>query len=95
MTTSPSNVIVIRQQNQEKNQKKNDKLIRWRCVYCNQIVDGKDYQELYDQIVSLKVSDSSRCHAFRNTVNITTVTDMVMLTESRVPSLSAMMTRSH
>ena len=66
-------------------------MIRWRCVYCNQIVEGKDYQELYNQIVSLKVVDPSRCHAFRNTANITTLTDTVMLTESIVPSLSAMM----
>lgn len=84
MTTSPSNIITVRQQQQQKNQKKT--MIRWKCVYCNQIVEGKDYQELYDQIMSLKVSDSSKCHAFRNTANITTLTDMVMLTESGVPS---------
>ena len=89
MTTSPSNIITVRQQ-QHKNQKKNEKLIRWRCVYCNQLVEGKDYHELYNRIVSLKVSDPSRCHAFRNTANITTLTDMVMLTESAVPSLCVM-----
>jgi hypothetical protein len=93
MNTSPSNIITVRQkQEQSKNQKKNEKptMIRWRCVYCNQIVEGKDYQELYNQIVSLKVSDSYRCHAFRNIANITSLTDMVMLTESAVPSLSVM-----
>ena len=68
MTTSPSYIITVRQE-QQKNQKKT--MIGWRCVYCNQLVEGKDYQELYNQIVSLKVSDSSRCHAFRNTANIT------------------------
>lgn len=91
LTTSPPNIITVRQQQQE-SQKKNENpnMIRWRCKYCSQIVEGKDYQELYNQIVSLKVSDPSRCHAFRNTANITTLTDMVMLTESAVPSLSVM-----
>ncbi len=38
--------------------------------------------------LSLKVSDTSRYHAFRNIANMATLADLLMLTESVIPSLS-------